>query len=144
MVKQVYCAGGAHEPTEFDAVMAEEKKILFLEDEEELLSSLSGLLREQGYRVEEASTGEMALKKLDSYTPDLIIADIKLPGIDGFDFLAEIRKRPALGATPFVFLTAYNNLTAMSAAKSHGAAEYITKPFDFEYLVARIKQLLPL
>jgi DNA-binding response OmpR family regulator len=124
--------------------MTETKKILFLEDEAELLAALGNLLRDQGYQVSEASSGEMALKKLEEGVPDLIIADIKLPGIDGFDFFTEVRKNERLAKVPFVFLTAYNNLTAMSMAKTHGAAEYITKPFDFEYLVARIKQLLPL
>jgi DNA-binding response OmpR family regulator len=124
--------------------MADTKTILFLEDEEELLTALGSLLRDQGYLVEQAQTGEIALKKLETVVPDLIIADIKLPGIDGFDFFAEVRKKPGLSQVPFVFLTAYNNLTAMSVAKRHGAAEYITKPFEFEYLVARIRQLLPL
>ena len=124
--------------------MTETKKILFLEDEAELLAALGNLLRDQGYEVEEANSGESALKKLEKGVPDLIIADIKLPGIDGFDFFTEVRKNEKMAHVPFVFLTAYNNLAAMSMAKTHGAAEYITKPFDFEYLVARIKQLLPL
>jgi DNA-binding response OmpR family regulator len=124
--------------------MPDTKTILFLEDEDELLTALGSLLRDQGYTVEEAKTGEIGLKKLETVVPDLILADIKLPGIDGFDFFAEVRKKPGLAQVPFVFLTAYNNLTAKSVAKHHGAAEYITKPFDFEYLVARIRQLLPL
>jgi DNA-binding response OmpR family regulator len=124
--------------------MTKTKKILFLEDEAELLAALGSLLRDQGYQVAEAQSGEIALKKLEEGVPDLIIADIKLPGIDGFDFFTEVRKKEGMANVPFVFLTAYNNLAAMSMAKTHGAAEYITKPFDFEYLVARIKQLLPL
>ena len=124
--------------------MSETKTILFLEDEPELLAALGNLLRDQGYQVVEAKSGESALKCLEELTPDLILADIKLPGIDGFDFFSEVRKREKLGSVPFVFLTAYNNLAAMSLARTHGATEYITKPFDFEYLVARIKQLLPI
>jgi DNA-binding response OmpR family regulator len=124
--------------------MSPTKTILFLEDEAELLAALGNLLRDQGYLVLEANSGETALKRLEEGVPDLIIADIKLPGIDGFDFFTEVRKRKNYESVPFVFLTAYNNLAAMSLAKTRGAAEYITKPFEFEYLVARIKQLLPL
>lgn len=124
--------------------MNDAKKILFLEDEAELLEALGNLLRDQGYQVVEAKSGESALKLLEEFVPDLILADIKLPGIDGFDFFNEVRKRENMASVPFVFLTAYNNLAAMSLARSHGAAEYITKPFDFEYLVARVRQLLPI
>lgn len=123
--------------------MSAKKTILFLEDEEELLTALGNLLRDHGYLVVAAESAELALKQLEEGTPDLIIADIKLPGIDGFDFFKEVRQREGFASVPFVFLTAYNNLAAMSFAKKHGAAEYITKPFDFEYLIARIKQLLP-
>ena len=124
--------------------MSNTKTILFLEDEAELLTALGNLLRDQGYDVLEANSAETALKRLEERVPDLILADIKLPGIDGFDFFNEVRKKEGFGTVPFVFLTAYNNLAASSLARTRGAAEYITKPFDFEYLVARIKQLLPL
>jgi len=120
------------------------KTILFLEDELELLTALGNLLRDQGYDVIGIQNAELALKELEGKEFDLILADIKLPGIDGFDFFNEVRKREEYKHVPFVFLTAYNNLNAKAIAKKHGAAEYITKPFDFEYLVARIKQIIPL
>ena len=123
--------------------MSAQKSILFLEDEQELLTALSSLLTDQGYNVTQVASGEQALLQLEGKVPDLIIADIKLPGIDGFDFFNEVRKKEGYATVPFVFLTAYNNLAAMAYAKKHGAAEYITKPFDFEYLVARVRQLLP-
>jgi DNA-binding response OmpR family regulator len=120
-----------------------QKTILFLEDEQELLSTVALLLRDNGYRVIDVSKAEDALKIIGKATPDLIIADIKLPGIDGFDFYKEVQKNENCKGVPFVFLTAYNNMKAAMGAKKQGAAEYITKPFDFEYLVARIKNLVP-
>ena len=123
--------------------MATRKTILFLEDEEELLSTVGMLLRDQGYDVLDATRGEDALKIVQQATPDLIIADIKLPGMDGFDFFKEVRKIKNCKNVPFVYVTAFNNLKAAGVAKKEGAAEYITKPFDFEYLVARVKALAP-
>lgn len=122
--------------------MSDKKTILFIEDEEELLNTLGQVLRDQGYSVTLTKSAEDALKKLETTAPDLILADIKLPGIDGFDFYKMVRKIGHCAATPFVFLTAFNSLQAAGKAKREGAAEYITKPFEFEYLVYRIRNLL--
>ncbi|HEV8537859.1 MAG TPA: response regulator [Bacteroidota bacterium] len=123
--------------------LTEQKTILFLEDEEELLSTMGMLLREQGYNVVLSNKAEEALKIARNSTLHLILADIKLPGMDGLDFFREVRKLDHLQKIPFVFLTAFNNLKTAMDAKKDGAAEYITKPFDFEYLVTRIRELLP-
>ena len=123
--------------------MNECKTILFIEAEEELLNTLGKVLRDLGYDVIAVLDAEDALMKIEETTPDLIVADIKLPGIDGFDFFKRMRADNRFNAIPFVFLTAYNDLRAAQYAKQQGAAEYITKPFDFEYLIARVKDLLP-
>ena len=123
--------------------MNERKRILYLEDELELLETMGLLLREQGYEVISASRAEEALEIAKSSTFNLILADIKLPGIDGFEFMKKLRQIEHCRTVPFVFLTAFNNLKAAMEAKKEGAAEYVTKPFDFEYLVARIKELTP-
>ncbi len=121
-----------------------EKTILFIEDEEELLSTVGNLLFDQGYTVIRAENAEKALKAMQTSTPDLILADIKLPGMDGFDFFEQVRQQTSFAKIPVVFLTAFNDVGAMMYAKKVGVAEYITKPFDFEYLVTRIRDLLPL
>jgi DNA-binding response OmpR family regulator len=126
--------------------MTQKKRILFLEDEMEYLATLSSLLRDQGYDVVETSKAEEAMKQIIMQQPDMILADIKLgqgEHVDGFDFFEQVRKMEACKGVPFIFLTAYNNLEAEMYAKKHGAADYITKPFDFEYLIARIMQLTP-
>jgi DNA-binding response OmpR family regulator len=126
--------------------MTQKKTILFLEDEMEYLSTLSSLLRDQGYNVVETSKAADALAQIAKERPDMILADIKLgqgERADGFDFFEQVRKLEQCRNVPFIFLTAYNNLEAQIYAKKHGAADYITKPFDFEYLIARIMQLTP-
>jgi len=119
------------------------KTILFLEDEEEFLRALSNVLRERGYKVIEVISAEQAFKKMSEVTPDLIVADIKLPGINGFDFFEAVRKNDKYRSIPFIYLTAFNNLQAAMKAKADGAADYITKPFELEYLIVRIGELLP-
>jgi DNA-binding response OmpR family regulator len=123
--------------------MKQQKKILFIEDEQELLTTISNLLHDQGYHVINAVNAEDALQETRHTVPDLILVDIKLPGMDGFDFFHEIRKSEQFKNVPIVFLTAFNDMNAMIYAKKSGAADYITKPFDFEYLIARIKDLAP-
>jgi DNA-binding response OmpR family regulator len=126
--------------------MNQKKTILFLEDEREYLATLSSLLRDQGYNVVETSKAGDALSEIAKQRPDMILADIKLgqgERFDGFDFFEQVRKLEQCKNVPFIFLTAYNNLEAQLEAKKHGAADYITKPFDFEYLIARIMQLTP-
>jgi DNA-binding response OmpR family regulator len=119
------------------------KTILFLEDEQELLFSVGNLLVDQGYNVIKAENAEQALLLMQKNTPDLILADVKLPGMDGFDFIEAVRKQSSFAAVPVVFLTAFNNMDAMVYAKKVGVSEYITKPFDFEYLIARVRNLVP-
>jgi DNA-binding response OmpR family regulator len=124
--------------------MADNRKtILFLEDETELLSTVGQALTDMGYTVVGITSAEEALEYLQRSAPDLILADIKLPGIDGFDFFTKVRTIERCEKIPFVFLTAFNNLDAAIRAKRQGAADYITKPFDFEDLIYRITHLVP-
>jgi DNA-binding response OmpR family regulator len=123
--------------------MMKQKMILFIEDEIEILSTTSSLLRDNGYQVINVMNAEDALTAIEQNIPDLIIADIKLPGMDGFDFLEKTKKNEALKNVPIIFLTAFNDMHAMMFAKKSGVADYITKPFDFEYLISRVKSLVP-
>ena len=119
------------------------RTILFLEDERELLLTLGSMLSDQGYRVITASDAEEAFRVMKQSVPDLVIADIKLPGMSGLEFFTAVRKSEEYNKVQFIFLTAFNDINAKLLAKRQGAADYITKPFDFEYLVARIHQLVP-
>ena len=123
--------------------MDAKKTILFLEDEPDLLTSVSRLLREAGYRVIERRTAEEGLTEISKRNPDLMLVDIKLPGIDGLEFFRTVKTMEQVKEKPFIFLTAFNSLKTAMETRRQGAAEYITKPFDFEYLLARIMDLAP-
>ena len=127
----------------FRIIVDRKKTILFVEDEKELVSTVTSLLSDQGYDVTAVLTAEEALRWVKNTAPDLFLADIRLPGLDGLDFYKEIRKLEHCRNTPFIFLTAFNNLQAAMEAKKQGASEYITKPFDFEHLIERIRALVP-
>jgi DNA-binding response OmpR family regulator len=120
-----------------------QKTILFLEDEPDLLSSVSRLLREAGYKVIDRRSAEEGFSELALGDPDLLLVDIRLPGVDGLEFFKKVKTMENLREKPFVFLTAFNNLKTAIETRKQGAAEYITKPFDFEYLITRIRDLAP-
>lgn len=118
------------------------KSILFIEDEEELLITVGNLLSDKGFDVICVKTGEEAISYLTDNKPDLLLIDLKLPGMDGFDIMKEVRSKESIASIPMVVLTAYNDLNAMMHAKKSGAADYITKPFDFEYLITTVSNIL--
>lgn len=116
--------------------------MLLLDDEADLLILIGSLLREEGYNVVTAETAEDALQVLQSNSPDIILADVKLPGMDGMTFFAEVQKMENLKSVPFVFVTAYNDEEGIQLAKRLGASAYITKPFDFGHLLKTVHQLV--
>ncbi|NIV30416.1 MAG: response regulator, partial [Anaerolineae bacterium] len=79
--------------------------ILVVEDEEAILEIITFFLQDEGYQVLQALNGEAALSLLESARPDLIISDIRMPGIDGFALCEEVRANPDFGQLPFIFLT---------------------------------------
>jgi two-component system, sensor histidine kinase and response regulator len=119
------------------------RTIVVVEDEPELLGTILALFRDLGYDVIGTGSAEEALVLLPEANPSLVVIDIKLPGIDGFDLLGEIKNNPRLATVPVVFLTAFNNLQAAINAKKAGAVEYITKPFDFEHLISVVTEIVP-
>ncbi len=116
--------------------------ILVVEDNLPLLEGLNHLLEFAGYRVATAEDGLEALRLLDDITPDLIISDITMPHIDGYEFQSRIRERPELLGVPFIFLTALGGKTEIRLGKELGADDYITKPFDQEDLMSAVRSKL--
>jgi two-component system alkaline phosphatase synthesis response regulator PhoP len=115
-------------------------KILIVEDELLLIRTLSDLLAGRGYSVEASHTGEEGLRLISSAAFDLIILDLMLPGISGFEVCKQIRLRGI--ATPVLMLTARGQTQDKVAGLEGGADDYVTKPFDPEELLARIGALL--
>ena len=115
------------------------EKILVVDDEVTLLETLSYNLKKQGYEVEMASDGPTALELARSNHPDLIVLDIMLPGMDGFEVCREIRKDMN---TPVLMLTARDDEIDRVVGLEVGADDYLTKPFSMRELLARVKALL--
>jgi len=118
----------------------ERPKILVLDDEPDVRNLLSRILKEENYQVSEADTAENALKSIEESTPDLVIADINLPGMSGLDFFKLVKENhPQL---PFIFLSGLTDEFDKVLGLELGAEDYITKPFGVRELKARIKVVL--
>lgn len=113
--------------------------ILCAEDQEDLRADICDELRESGYAVLEAADGEATLQQMDACTPDLILCDINMPGLNGYGVLDAVREhRPHLADTPFVFLTALSDPQEVVEGKRLGADDYLVKPIDYDLLLATV------
>ena len=116
--------------------------ILVVEDNLALLEGIRDLLEVSGYNALIAENAEEALKLLADNRPDLIVSDIMMPGMDGYQFYEEVRKRPELIEVPFIFLTARGEKRDIRKGKELGADDYITKPFEEEDLLVVVRAKL--
>jgi len=120
--------------------MAEEKhKILVVEDEQTLVETLEYSLRRQGYEVHTAMEGRAALEAAAQHKPDLVVLDVMLPGLDGFEICRILRQETSV---PILMLTARSEEIDKIVGLEVGADDYLTKPFSMRELVARVKALL--
>ncbi len=117
-------------------------RILIVEDEIELRETLSNLLEMYGYRVMQANNGKEALKKMQKTLPDLIISDVMMPEMDGFQFLKKVRDGKHTELIPFIILSAKVELESRLEGLNFGADDYICKPFEMEELSLKVKNLL--
>jgi two-component system alkaline phosphatase synthesis response regulator PhoP len=115
------------------------RRILLVEDEKHIAEGITLNLESEGYEIVWASDGHMAMEYYSGGRFDLIILDIMLPGIDGLEVCRRIRAD--LGTEPILFLTARDNLDDKKTGLAIGADDYITKPFDLEELLLRIKAI---
>ncbi len=119
--------------------MSAKKKVLLVDDEKTLVKALKFNLEKEGFLVEEAFNGEEALDKAFKVNPDIIILDLMLPGLDGFEVCREIRKKEEI---PIIMLTAKGEDIDKVLGLELGADDYMTKPFNPRELVARMKAIL--
>jgi len=119
-----------------------EQCILIVEDRGPLLAAVREILEMEGYNVLVALDGTQALQVMEEFRPDLIVADILMPRMDGYTFYDEVRAHPEWAAIPFVFLTAKAEQEDVDRAKDMGVDAYIIKPFDHQYLLAVIRAQL--
>jgi len=116
-------------------------KILVIDDSPVVREMVRDAFEKEGFRVIEAPSGEEALKIAWQEHPDLIIADIKMPGIDGWEVCSQLRKHPYTSFVPFIFLTEKTEVSDRIKGLEMGADDYITKPFIPEELVARARAI---
>jgi two-component system phosphate regulon response regulator PhoB len=118
------------------------ERILVVDDEEDILELVRHNLTREGFDIRCADTGEKALKELKTDPVDLIVLDLMLPGIDGFDVAKQIKSDPRIQHIPIVMLTAKGSETDVVTGLELGAEDYITKPFSPRILLARIRTVL--
>jgi len=116
--------------------------VLVVEDDAVLRALTCRLLQEEGWAVIEADNGRTALERAAAGRLALILLDLLMPELDGFEFIAELRQREAGRGIPIVVLSAVNNETDMKRGYSMGIKQYLTKPFEMDVLKARVRALL--
>lgn len=119
--------------------MIAKQKVLIVDDDENISELISLYLTKEFYDTKIVYDGEAALKEFDSYQPNLILLDLMLPGIDGYEVCREIRKT---SNTPIIMLSAKGEVFDKVLGLELGADDYIIKPFDSKELVARVKAVL--
>ncbi|PPE69439.1 response regulator [Caldimonas thermodepolymerans] len=119
-----------------------QKTILIVDDEPNIVISLEYLLEQAGYRVLVARDGQEALETITRERPDLVLLDVMLPRLSGFDVCQKVRENPALQMVRVLMLTAKGREVEISKGLALGADAYITKPFSTRELLAQIAEQL--
>jgi signal transduction histidine kinase len=119
--------------------MPNQGQILAVDDTPANLQVIGEALRNAGYTVATAIDGERALKRLQHYQPDLILLDVQMPGIDGFETCRRLKANPKTESIPVIFITALSDTVNKVKGLELGGVDYITKPFDLAELLARIQ-----
>ena len=118
------------------------QKVLVVDDEENIRMLVKFNLEKAGYEVLEASDGNKAIETAVNSTPDIVILDLMLPGIDGLEVCRNLKRHPRTAALPIIMLTAKSDEIDRVIGLELGADDYMTKPFSQRELVARIKAVL--
>ncbi|RBP47947.1 histidine kinase/DNA gyrase B/HSP90-like ATPase [Roseimicrobium gellanilyticum] len=112
--------------------------VLVVDDQPRNLQMLKASLMREGFRVVVAGSGEEALEMLERQQPDLMLLDVMMPGMDGFDVCAKVKSNPATRDIPVIFLTGETQLQSIKKGFEVGGVDYVTKPFNRQEMVARV------
>jgi len=118
------------------------RKILIIEDNEDVRENTADLLELSGYKVATCAEGESGIRKAKTFNPDLIICDIMMPGLDGYQVLDALQKDRKTGGIPFIFLSAKADKSDIRKGMNLGADDYLTKPFEEHELLEAITSRL--
>jgi len=119
------------------------RRILVVEDQEDNRRILRDMLTNAGYQVFEAEHGGKALGAATAHRPDLILMDIQLPVLDGYEATRQLKAEPSLRDIPIIVITSYALSGDESKARAAGCDDYVTKPFSPRQLLAKIRSYLP-
>lgn len=122
--------------------MREQKTILVVEDEPMLLQNISSILELYGFKTLQATSGFDGIDKAIANMPDLIICDVMMEGMNGFEMIEKVRSNPAIQSIPFIFLTAWADINDKDKGMQAGAQAYLTKPFVAKDLVKTINTFI--
>ncbi len=123
--------------------MGMSKHILVVEDQEDNRQILRDLLGNSGYEMTEAGNGQEALEAVAKRRPDLILMDIQLPVMDGYEATRRIKADPATKAIPIIVVTSYALSGDEGKARAAGCDAYVTKPYSPRQLLAKVREFLP-
>lgn len=118
--------------------------ILFVDDDHELRQAITDGLKGKGFKVISAENGHTALNILENFIPDIIITDLRMEPMNGFDFYQIAKKNPNCTNVPFIFLTAIDDPLVERYSKTLGVNSYVTKPIDIDQLTQIISSNLNL
>ena len=128
-------------PAVRDSLSGQKPLVLIVDDNPDVVQYVAGVIQKD-YDFITAGNGKAALDRLEKHTPDIILCDVMMPGMDGHELLRRVKSRPALQAVPFIFLTARAEIEMKIQGLQVGADDYIIKPFNSLELLARLKSLL--
>lgn len=118
------------------------KTICLVDDETEILAEMKEWLGDLGYHVVTSEGGEEALQKIDKLNPHLVILDVIMPKVDGFEVLSRIRRNAKTSTVPVIMLTAKKETSSIMQAQELRAEDYMTKPFDSAELLRSIRRYI--
>jgi len=119
----------------------EQRRVLLVDDEPNILAALEFLMNSQGFIIEKALNGQTAIKKAKKFHPEIIILDVMMPGMNGYEVASEIRKSDQFLDVKIVFLTAKGTSADKINGYDNGGDVYLTKPFDNDELMMIVSEL---
>jgi CheY-like chemotaxis protein len=118
------------------------RKILVVEDDEAIRFLISCSLKYENYEVLEAENGFIGFEMAQKFQPDLILSDLMMPLMDGYEFLAKLKEAPETSLIPFIFLSSVNTPGSFRLSKELGANDFIVKPFNSKEVIPVIKEII--
>jgi DNA-binding response OmpR family regulator len=118
------------------------KKILVVDDDRFISRLLTQTFEFEGFSVSSANNGKDAIKQAETFLPDLIILDVMMPEMDGWDVCKELKSRPDTSSIPIIMLTAKSQGKDFEKGKSLGVAHYVAKPFNYAELLEKVKGIV--